>query len=324
MSGPAGERSSPSLLDPGAFVPVAVTQRCGYDESIHHGAVVALAGDGSLAWAAGDADIPIYARSSSKPLQAEAMIAAGLAVDADLLAVVCASHDGRAEHLDAVRRLLRDAGLSVHDLQNTPAFPIEEAAHDAALRGGIGPSALLQNCSGKHAGMLATAVVNGWPTAGYLEAEHPVQSLIAAHLAGVAGPVAHVGVDGCGAPAAVVGLRALTGAVRDVAVRRGPVQQAMTAHPGLVGGPRRDVTALMKLVDGLVAKDGAEGVFVAAVPDGRAVGVKIADGASRACGPVVVAALRSLGIDVPAGALAHHILGHGRPVGDVRAIVCQG
>jgi len=307
-----------------AFVPVAVTRRSGYDESIHHGAVVALGGDGALAWAAGDADVPIYPRSSLKPLQAAAMVEAGLCVDAELLAVVCASHDGRAEHLDAVLRLLRDAGLSEHDLENTPSFPLEEAAHSDALRRGVEPSPLLQNCSGKHAGMLATAVVNGWPTGGYLQPEHPVQSLIAAHLERVAGPAAHVGVDGCGAPALVIGLRALTAAVRDMAVRGGPVHHAMTSHPALVGGPQRDVTVLMQLVHGLLAKDGAEGVFVAAVPDGRAVGVKIADGAFRACGPVMVATLRTLGVDVPAGALEQSVLGHGRPVGEVRAIVGQG
>ncbi|MDQ3470429.1 MAG: asparaginase, partial [Actinomycetota bacterium] len=228
------------MTRPGAFVPVAVTRRSGCDESIHHGAVVAIGADGALAWSAGDADVEIYPRSSLKPLQAEAMGGAGLDVDAAALAVVCASHGGRAEHLDAVRRILHGAGLSEHDLQNTPAYPLDNEAHDDAVRGSVEPSALLQNCSGKHAGMLATAVVNGWPTAGYLALEHPVQAAIMAHLARVAGPVTHVGVDGCGAPAAVVSLRAMTAAMREVAVRRGAVHHAMTAHPRLVGGPQRD------------------------------------------------------------------------------------
>jgi len=304
-----------------AFVPVAITRRSGHHESIHHGAVVALAADGSLSWSAGDGDVAIYPRSSLKPLQAEAMVHAGLAVDDDLLAIVCASHDGRAEHVDAVRRLLGGAGLSEDDLRNTPSYSIEDAAHASALREGLAPSSLLQNCSGKHAGMLATAVVNGWPTDGYLSPEHPVQAMIVAHLAAVAGPVHHVGVDGCGAPAAVVTLRALVAAVRDMAVTGGPVVRAMTTHPALVGGPQRDVTLLMQAVDGLVAKDGAEGVLVAALPDGRAVGVKVADGASRACAPVMVAALAALGVNVAPHALEHQVLGHGRPVGEVVAVV---
>ena len=95
----------------------------------------------------------------------------------------------------------------------------------------------------------------------------------------------------------------------------------MTAHPELVGGPTRDVTRLMRAVPGLLAKDGAEGVYVAALPDGRTVALKIADGGSRARLPVMLAALRALGVDVPAGSLVEPVLGHGRAVGQVRSLV---
>ncbi len=95
----------------------------------------------------------------------------------------------------------------------------------------------------------------------------------------------------------------------------------MTAHPHLVGGPDRDVTRLMRAVPGLMAKDGAEGVYVAALPDGRAVALKIADGASRARLPVMVAALARLGVDVPSESLREPVLGHGRDVGSVRALI---
>jgi L-asparaginase II len=169
--------------------------------------------------------------------------------------------------------------------------------------------------------MLATAVINGWPTAGYTDPDHPVQRRIIADLRREVGPAEHVGVDGCGAPAPTVSLTALAAAVRRLAVDGHPVHAAMTGHPDMVGGPTRDVTRLMRLVPGLITKDGAEGVHVAALPDGRAVAVKIADGAGRARAPVTVAALRSLGVELAADALVEPVLGHGRPVGRVRALV---
>jgi L-asparaginase II len=308
-------------LGPGSFVPVAVTTRSGFEESVHHGVVVALDAEGRVAWCAGEPDVCIYPRSSLKPLQAAAMIELGLRLDDRLLALVCASHDGCPEHVAGVAEILAGAGLSTDDLANTPTFPINTEATAAVIRAGGGPSALLQNCSGKHAGMLATAVLNGWPVDGYLDPSHPLQRAIVEHLVEQLGAVDHLGVDGCGAPAAAVSLVALARAVRKLAVDGNQVHRAMTAYPELVGGPTRDVTVLMRLVPGLMAKDGAEGVHVAALPDGRAVALKIADGAGRARAPVMVAALRSLGVDLPPDAVPEPILGHGEPVGRVRALV---
>ena len=99
------------------------------------------------------------------------------------------------------------------------------------------------------------------------------------------------------------------------------VHRAMTTHPDLVGGPHRDVTLLMRAVPGLLVKDGAEGVQVAALPDGRAVALKIADGAARARAPVTIAALRSIGVDLATDVVVESVYGHGRPVGSVRALV---
>jgi len=302
-------------------VPVAVAERSGQDESIHTGAVVALDESGVVAWSAGDVDVAVYPRSALKPVQAAAMMAAGLDVGDELLALVCASHDGCPEHVAGVRRILDRAGLDESVLVNTPTWPINEAATDALVRDGAEKSSILQNCSGKHAGMVATAVINGWTTDGYLEPDHPVQRLILDHVVAVAGGVTHVGIDGCGAPAPVVTLAGLARAVRGLAVSGHATHGAMTAHPHLVGGPDRDVTRLMRAVPGLMAKDGAEGVYVAALPDGRAVALKIADGASRARLPVMVAALRSLGVAIDADDLAEPVLGHGRPVGHVRSLV---
>lgn len=305
-----------------AYVPVAVTNRSGVDESVHHGAVVGIDRDGAVAFAAGEPEVEIYARSALKPLQAAAMMAAGLTLADRLLAVVCSSHDGRPEHVAAVNEILAAAGLTAAVLGNTPTLPLDPAAADVVVRAGGAASPVLQNCSGKHAGLLATCVVKGWPTETYLDVDHPLQQRVMSHLDDVAG-VAHVGVDGCGAPTAVVPLVGLARAMRALAVERGSIHTAMTEFPEMVGGPRRDVTRLMRMVPGLMAKDGAEGVYAAALPDGRAVALKVADGASRARVPVMVAALRALGVDVPAAAdsLADPVLGHGRPVGAIRAVV---
>lgn len=310
------------MTDPSQFVPVAVARRSGLDESFHWGAVVALDRDGSVAWAAGDPDVVIYPRSSLKPLQAAAMLTAGLSLDDRQLAVAGASHDGQADHVAVVREILDGAGLSEDDLENTPTMPLNDEARVEQLRAGDGPTSIRQNCSGKHAAMLATCVVNDWPTVGYLADDHPVQRLITEHIDTVAGGVGHVGVDGCGAPTAAISLVGLARAVRQLAVDDHPVYRAMVAHPLLVGGPGREVTRLMHDAPGLLVKDGADGVYVAAMPDGRAVAVKVADGGDRARRPVLVAALSSLGID--AGEATVPVLGHGRPVGAVRSLVPDG
>ena len=304
-----------------AFVPIAVTERSGVVESIHHGAVVALDRDGVVVWSVGDPDVVMYPRSALKPLQAAAMVAAGLQLEDRLLALVCASHDGRPEHLAGVEAILAGVGLVPAALENTATLPLDVDAHEDAVRAGVRPAPILQNCSGKHAGMLATAVINGWATAGYPAVDHPVQQAIVNHLRTTIGPVDHVGVDGCGAPAPTVSLIGLACAVQALAVRGHAVHRAMSSYPEMVGGPTRDVTQLMRLVPGLLVKDGAEGVQVAALPDGRAIALKVADGGGRARTPVTVAALRSLGVAIASDAFTEPILGHGQPVGSVRSLV---
>lgn len=314
---------------PEAFAPVAITRRSGCDESVHFGAVVGLAPNGSVEFAVGDPTTAIYPRSSNKPIQALAMVRAGLRLPPDLLALVCASHDGTPRHLEGVRRILATVGLDDRALANTPDLPLDEAAAEAVLRAGGGRTALQMDCSGKHSGMLACSVINGWPAdAGYLSPLHPLQQLITATIDEVAGEThSHIGIDGCGLPAHVISLLGLARAFRAIATdAAGPacteVFTAMTAHPDLVGGDHRDVTHFMRGVTGLMAKDGADGVFAAALPDGRAVALKIADGSNRARPPVVVAALRALDIDTSAvePLVTEWIMGHGRHVGEVRAI----
>jgi L-asparaginase II len=185
------------------------------------------------------------------------------------------------------------------------------------------------NCSGKHSGMLVTSALNGWPIdARYLGAEHPLQQQVTATIDELAGEQhSHIGVDGCGSPAHVYSLIGLARAFRTIAIGEAgeagdAVYECMTSHPELVGGEHRDVTKFMRSVAGLMAKDGADGVFAAALPDGRAVAVKIADGANRARPPVMVAALRAMGVDVSQvePLVIEQIMGHDRSVGEVRAI----
>jgi L-asparaginase II len=274
----------------------------------------------------GDPDLVVYPRSALKPLQATAMVGLGLDVPDDELAVVCASHDGDRDHLAAVRRLLAHFGLDETDLQNTPGHPLGAAPRDHALRTGIAPSPLQQNCSGKHAGMLATCVVNGWPTDTYLDPDHPVQRGIVAAIEQLGIPVHHIGVDGCGAPTHAVSLSELAAAFAALATGGADAVRAMTAHPDLVGGPMRDVTLWMRAVPGLVAKEGAAAVMAFALADGRAGAFKIAGGDGGARRTVFVEALRLAGVDVAhrhaatADQVAVPVLGHGEPVGVLRPL----
>ena len=304
-------------------------------ESVHRASLVALERDGSVAFSHGGVNSPVYPRSSLKPLQAVAMVRAGLDLTDDLLALVCASHSGEAFHLEGVDRILTGAGLRPDALQNTPSYPINEDEHDRWVLEGRGPSSLGQNCSGKHAGMLATCVVNGWDTAHYLDPGHPLQQAVLAAVGDLAGEVpGPVSVDGCGAPVMAISLLGLARAFAtissaDPATPEGRVAQAIRAYPVFLGGTGRDVTTLIEGTEGLIAKDGAEGVYAAGLADGRAVALKMAEGGGgvgggpqRARPVIMAAALRRLGVESSAYAQIETVpvLGHGRQVGSVVAV----
>jgi L-asparaginase II len=309
---------------------VAQTQRNGQVESQHFGAVVALNPDGSVAFSVGDPTAIVFPRSSIKPLQATAMVEAGLTLPPRLLALACASHDGRPEHLAAAREILATAGLDESSLGNLIDYPLDDTEREQAIRDGKQRTSLQMNCSGKHASMLATCVAAGWPTDNsYLSAEHALQQHITNMVPSLAGePAAHIAVDGCGAPAHALSLLGLARAFRTIATAapgtaEHQVAHAMTSHPLMVGGPTRDVTLLMQGVPGLVAKDGAEAVFAVGLADGRAVAIKISDGANRARPPVMRAALERLGVgleNVDPATWDSPVWGHGRRVGLCAAV----
>ena len=312
---------------------VAEIVRSGFVEGHHYGSVVALASDGSVDWAIGVVDQPMLPRSCNKPVQALAMVRLGLDLPDDLLALVCASHSGEPFHIEGARRILATAGLDESALQTPPDYPLDDDARVAAIRAGADKSPIAMNCSGKHAGMLATCVLNGWDLATYREPDHPLQQAILATFSELTGePVTTIAVDGCGAPLLSTTLVGLARAFRVLAVAtEGPearVADAIRRHPAYVSGTTRDELALLTSIPGAIGKAGAESCYGVALPDGRAFALKTDDGAPRVRPALMAAALRRSGVDREAGvdgeALRRtgvvELLGGGAPVGEIRPV----
>ena len=303
--------------------------RGGFVESAHRATLVATDAAGGSPLRHGRVDDPVLPRSSLKPVQALAMVRHGLDLPPHLLALVCSSHSGEQVHHDGVAEVLATVGLDLSALRNTPALPLGELEHARWLAAGTAPAPVAQDCSGKHAGMLATCRVNDWPLESYLDPEHPLQQAVRDTTAEVVGPVTHTTVDGCGAPLFAVPLSGLARAFGRLAAAEpttdeGRVAAAMRTAPHMVGGTGRDVTQFMQAVPGLIAKDGAEAVYAAGLDDGRGIALKVADGAptARARQALLAHALLGLGVDTPdLRALADQpVLGHGRPVGAVEVV----
>ncbi|SOE77976.1 asparaginase [Streptomyces sp. OV198] len=325
MTYAASVAAAPVIREP-LHAPVAHLVRCGVVEGIHYGSVVVLAADGGVDLQIGDIEAAFYPRSALKPVQAVAMLRAGLPLDGELLSLAAASHSGEERHLAGTRRILELAAVTEDDLRNVPDLPYDPVVRDVWIREGRLPSRLAQNCSGKHAAMLMTARLNGWSLDDYLDPGHPLQQAIAEIVEDLTGQaIAQVTVDGCGAPLFSVSLHGLARAAARITTApagtpEARVADAMREHAEMASGSGRDVAALMRAVPGLLTKDGFEGVQMAALPDGRAVAVKIADGADRARGPVAAAALARAGV-APA-LLAEFgsvpLLGGGAVVGGLR------
>ncbi|MBA8801848.1 L-asparaginase II [Nocardioides ginsengisegetis] len=319
-------------------VVVAEIVRSGFVEGHHYGSVVALAPDGSVDWSVGQVDAPILPRSSNKPIQALAMVRLGLDLDPELLALACASHSGEQFHVDGVRKILAGAGLDESDLQTPPDYPLDDDAKEIVIRANGTRSPILMNCSGKHAAMLATCVINGWPTKNYRDVDHPLQAAIAETFAEMTGePVQTTAIDGCGAPLLSASLVGLARAFRRLALgadgldkldhRSTRVADAIRQHPAYVSGTHRDERALLAAIPGAIGKAGAESVYAVALPDGRAFALKTDDGAPRVRPVLMAEALRRSGVLETEGVDADAVrdtgrlplLGGGVPVGEIRA-----
>jgi L-asparaginase II len=283
-------------------------------ESVHAIAACAVDVRGGVALAYGDVDAPVYLRSAAKPFIAAAIVASGAAdrfeFSARELAVVCASHDGEPFHVDAVRGILAKIGRDRSALQCGTHPPSYEPAAAALAAAGEAPSALHNNCSGKHAGILAMCAYRGFDDARYLEADHPVQREILAFCARLVGedPAELVlGIDGCGIPVFATTLRRAARAfarfatLEDLlpadAAALAAVRDAMVAEPAYVGGTARFDTALIRESGGrVVGKAGAEGVHGDALRGlGLGLALKVIDGSRRAMPVAATALLRELG-----------------------------
>ncbi len=308
-------------------VPLAEVVRSGFVEGRHRGHLVLLAPDGSVEFSLGDPGAAVFPRSSNKPMQAAAILRAGLPLKGERLALAAASHSGETFHRALVREMLAEFRLTEDQLQCPADLPLDPVEAEAYLAAGGVRERVTMNCSGKHTAMLAVSALNDWPLDSYLDPEHPLQRLAHTVIEEATGePVTAVGTDGCGAPLMAVTLTGLARAFRSFvlaepgsAERR--VADAMRAHPEYVAGTRRPDTWLMREVPGALSKMGAEAVQAVALPDGRALAFKVEDGATRALGPVLERVLRMAGVDAPVLERVGHapLLGGGREVGAIRA-----
>ncbi len=286
-------------------------------ESVHHVAACAATPRGDVILKAGDIESPVFLRSSAKPFIAGAAIEARVreAFDLDMreIAIMSASHVGEPFHIAAVRSILRKIGLDESALQCGAHLPYDEAVAHDMLRHGRAPSAVDNNCSGKHAGILALCRVLGSDVATYMDANNPAQQHILAFCARLSDddpatwPVA---VDGCGIPVYATGLRkaamafARFGSLTNLAARDAQallvVRDAMISHPEYVSGTGQFDTRVMGAGAGAIAcKSGAEGVHgLTLIAQGIGLVSKVLDGTARARGPATMALLRALGSPV--------------------------
>ena len=314
-------------------------------ESVHRGAFAVSDAKGALRLRAGDVERPIFPRSSLKPVQAVPLIESGAAeafgVSDEELALACASHSGEPMHTTRVAAWQERIGCSVSDLACGPHRPVNEKTATEMIANGERWTSLHNNCSGKHTGFMTLARHLNAPVKGYQLVDHPAQRLVETTLkdmAGVSGDMPY-GVDGCTVPNFALPLKALARAMAQFAdpsgltpARRAATQRvvrAMTAHPELVAGTGRTCTNLMRQSPGIVVKTGAEGVYIAIVPElGLGAALKIDDGAGRAAETAIAALLIALGAvrdEGVAAALARAPVPNTRgvPVGERRAVLAM-
>jgi L-asparaginase II len=314
---------------PASVVELASVVRSGFVESRHFGLAVALDPDGKQVFAAGEVDAVVLPRSTAKPLQAVGCLVAGAELSAEESAIAAGSHTGEDRHVAVVDAILRSAGLDREALGCPPDRPEDEPTRFRLIAEGIGPERVRMNCSGKHAAMLQATVALGADVAGYLSAGSSVQQVIAGEIQRLTeATTGIVTVDGCGAPLLGMPLAGLARAFSRLATAapgtaERQVADAMRTHPELVGGKGHQNSEVMRLLPGVIAKGGAEGVIGMATADGYAVAVKVIDGNPRATTALGLTLLEKCGVDVSAADALRDlaVLGGGRPVGRIRSMI---
>ena len=297
--------------------------RSGFVESFHVVSVAVVDAEGTLVAASGDPDRVTFWRSAAKPFQSLPLVQDGAADRYGFgpreLALACASHSSEPVHRALAMQMLRACGCEEHQLACGPHPPLSPAVAEEAQRTGVVLTPRWNNCSGKHAGMLALARHHGWDPKGYASAGHPVQERIQDEVAkwtGLPRDAFVKGVDGCVAVAFALPLRAMAtawarfGISEDPSARR--LREAMLAHPELVAGKGRACTDMMTAFQGeAVVKIGAEGVYCAALPRARlGVALKVEDGDARCAAPALLAVLQAVaaqkGLPLSLAGLEHH------------------
>ena len=310
-------------------------------ESRHVGAAVVVDARGRVVFGVGDTEAAVYPRSAVKALLALPLVETGAAdrlglSDAEL-ALACSSHSGEPEHTAAAASMLAKAGRDAGCLECGTHWPSPDFVARALARSGQEPSALHNNCSGKHAGFICLSCDQGIDPAGYIQPEHPAMRMVTQALAEMTGARLEAdnrAVDGCSIPTYAISLQALAlgfarfgsgvGLSADRASAAALLRRAVAAHPFMVAGTKRFDTLLMQALGARVfSKTGAEGVFCVALPElGLGVAVKCDDGAGRAA-EVATAALvqRFLKGGVPESLLNPELVNwNGIKVGELRAV----
>lgn len=326
------------------FGTVLVTlTRGGIPECEHHGAYCVWQ-RGKVVRSRGEIDVPTFFRSAAKPLQALTVVASGAAdrfrFTPEELAITVGSHDGSPDHVRVASSILAKAGEKAELLRCAGHPPLAREVMEEYVRRGHRPGRIEDNCSGKHAGMIAAAKALGADPASYADPSHPVQRsnlAFVARFTGVPEGKVILGTDGCAAPNFAVPVRAMAEAAgrfaspddmppaTAAACRR--IQQAVFAHPEMVAGPRRFDTRIIRAGGGrLLSKMGAEGVqIIAGIGEGLGIAIKIADGAERAVQAVASALLIDLGL-LRADQLSEYharpvVTREGKPVGETLVVL---
>jgi L-asparaginase II len=299
---------------------LAEVTRGGIVESLHLGHLVVLNSDGTTYLSKGSPELAFYPRSAVKSVQASAMLKAGLTVSDEELAIVCASHSGNQIHIDLVTKMLEKRNIPLSAMKNATDKPLGEK--EKISWGDKPGTQLTQNCSGKHAGMLITCQQNGWDMKTYLEMNHPLQIAIKNEIELLAGEkVSASTFDGCGAPLYAISLTGLAKAISTlVKLNEATYKQivsACTKYPELVAGEGRLTTRMMRAVPGLFMKEGAEGIEVCALSDGRVIAIKIIDGSWRPVAPIIMEVFKRWGVSMPDESVK--IYGGGSVIGEVIA-----
>jgi L-asparaginase II len=278
--------------------------RGGRIESVHHG-LLAVVQHGRLVLSKGDVSTPVFARSSVKAFQAYTVLSTGahekFGLGSSEIAIMCASHEASASQIGAARSILAKAKIPESNLLCGAHMPQDKETAAELIRAGRRPTAIHNNCSGKHAGMLAACKAAGWPLKGYTDPDHPLQKVNRSTLArftGVPEKKMAVGVDGCSAPTfalplerIAIGFEAFFSNRADDRARL--VRQAMLSHPSHIGNT---CSRLIEAGRGqILCKIGAEGVYGVAFPDADAgLAVKNLDGSFRPLVPVIDAVCKRL------------------------------